>query len=115
MFTPQGDDSTIAIQWTTSGPPPSLLRPQIATDPGSFQGIALDPDERDGKRPPQTLLTLELTGQDGDKEYVLPAVLRNIETIDATGAEPIQVEFGHNFPEANGDITFFRSYELDPI
>ena len=113
VFTPMGDAPTIAVQWhdIARGRRRASFRSRRADDPGNFQGIGLDPDDRDGKRPPQTLLTLELTGQNGDAEYVPPAVLRNIEAIEARDAEPIQVEFGHNLPEANGDVMFFARRE----
>ncbi len=113
VFTPMGDDSTIALQWhdIARGRRRASFRPSRADDPANFQEIGLDPDEGDGKRPPQTLLTLELTGERGGDEYVPPAALRKIEAIDTTGAEPISVEFGHNFPDANGDVTFFAKRE----
>ena len=113
VFTPMGDDSTIALQWhdIARGRRRASFRPRRADDPRGFQEIALDPDEGDGKRPPQTLLTLELTGARGGAEYVPPTALRKIEAIDTTGAKPISVEFGHNFPDPNGDITFFATRE----
>ena len=100
MFTPSGD-GPIAVEWH------DIARGRQRAFHTSDGTLDLAPDEADGKSPPQTLLMLELTGEGGGDEYVPEAELRNIEPIDATGAEPIPVTFGHTPPDANGDSTFF--------
>ena len=101
VFTPGGEDSTIAVEWHDI----ARGRQQASLAPDGT--IVMSVDETDGKRPPRTLLMLELVGAGGGNEFLLEAALRDIEPIDATGAEPIPVTFGHTRPDANGDVTFF--------
>ena len=107
VFTPSGDDSTIALQWHDI----ARGRQRAAFIPDGT--IELTPDRADGKGEPRTLLTFELVGEGGGDEYVPPAALRPEEAIDTTGAEPILVVFGHTRPNAKGDITFFVTRGLD--
>ena len=100
VFTPTGD-GPIAVEWH------DIARGRQRAFHTSDGTLELAPDEADGKSPPQTLLMLELIGEGGGDEYMPEVALRNIEPIDATGAEPIPVTFGHTRPDANGDSTFF--------
>jgi FtsP/CotA-like multicopper oxidase with cupredoxin domain len=101
VFTPGGENPTIAVEWH------DIARGRQQASLAIDGTIVMSVDETDGKRPPRTLLTLELVGEDGGDEFVPEAALRDIEPIDATGAEPIPVTFGHSRPDANGDSTFF--------
>ena len=107
VFTPSGEAPMIAVQWhdIARGRQRASLRPNGT--------IEMTPDEADGKSPPQTLLMLELVGEGGGDEYVPEVALRNIERIDATGADPIPVIFGHTPPDPNGDSTFFAFVDLE--
>jgi FtsP/CotA-like multicopper oxidase with cupredoxin domain len=101
VFTPGGENSTIAVEWH------DIARGRQQASFATDGTIVMSVDETDGKRPPRTLLTLELIGETDGDEFVPEAVLRDIESIDVTGAKPIPVTFGHSRPDANGDSTFF--------
>lgn len=74
-------------------------------------GISLGDMEGDGKAPPQTMMTFNLTGRKAVPEtavaYAPPAQLADIEPIDVTGAPAVPIMFGHSNPDTNGDINFF--------
>jgi FtsP/CotA-like multicopper oxidase with cupredoxin domain len=79
-----------------------------------FDGtIGLGHEHDDGLYPSQTLLTLELFGQQEGDEYIPPQTLRDIEPIDTANAGQIMVMFGHSLPDPNGDVTFFAAMEND--
>lgn len=42
-------------------------------------------------------------------EYVPPVSLKNIETLDVTGADILPVTFGHSLPDMNGNMNFFAT------
>ncbi len=63
----------------------------------------------DGFDPAQTLLTLELSEDQGGEEYIPPQDLREIEPLDTTNADMIMVMFGHMNPDPNGNTTFFAA------
>ena len=70
--------------------------------------IGLGHDHHDGKRPPETMMTLKLFGnKKHHSNYEPPATLRTIDPIDIIDAEKIRVTFGHTNPNGDGDITFF--------
>lgn len=109
VFTPVGDKE-ITVEWhdIPRGKHTAFVKPD-----GS--GIGLSHAHDDGQAPPQTLMTLRLTGSnDNVAEYVPPLSLRSIDPIDVTGAEKLIVEFGHTPPDANGDITFFAQRKMMP-
>ena len=102
VFTPMGDKK-ITVEWhdIPHGKHSAFLKPD-----GS--GIGLGHAHDDGKAPPKTLMTFQLTGpQEDAEEYIPPMLLRPIDPIDVAGVGKIILEFGHTAPNANGDITFF--------
>lgn len=102
VFTPQGPEgSVLPIEWHDF--PRGRHRAFYKPDGTIGLGHAHD----DGHAHPETLVNLRLEGPSGGSEYFPPPVLRDIDPIDATGAEPIPVTFGHTLPDAEGDVTFF--------
>lgn len=101
VFTPTGHKDRVKIKWHDH----PRGRHAVFFKPDGT--IGLGDAEDDGKRPPQTLLTLDLYGHHSHDEYIPPSTLRDIEPIDPTGASDILLTFGHTPPNASGDITFF--------
>jgi len=70
--------------------------------------IGFEDDAADGRQPPRPLFWLRLTGPPGrGSPSPPPPVLRPVEPIDRTGAEPLLSTFGHGPPTPAGDVTFF--------
>ena len=93
VFTPMGD-GPITIEWhdMPRGRHSAFYKPDGSGD------IGLGHAHDDGRRPPQTLMTLSLYGSENVAEYIPPPMLRMIDPFDleeALGAPAIKVEFGH--------------------
>ena len=71
--------------------------------------IFLTHEHNDGLNPPQTLLTLDLFGDQNGQEYIPPEELREIEPVDTADAGQIMVMFGHTNPDPNGNVIFFAA------
>lgn len=73
--------------------------------------IGFEHAHMDGKRPAQKLLRLVLTkpGKLAGSAVTAGEPLRDIQAIDATGAAPLPVHFGHGMPDEAGDVTFFAA------
>lgn len=72
--------------------------------------IGLGDADDDGKRPPIAVMRMKFVAQKGrpkGTEFVPPTTLRTIDRIDAAGAAPLPVVFGHTPPNASGDVLFF--------
>lgn len=100
VFVPKGDKD-LTLQWHDV--PRGLHNPYYKED-GT---IDFAHDHMDGMRPPQTLMTFKLFGNDPEISYQPPDYLRTIEPIDTSGAVHLPIMMGHSLPNANGDITFF--------
>lgn len=102
VFTPNPGLHEVVVEWHDfpRGRHSAFFRPD-----GS---IGLGDAEDDGARPHENLLRLRLYGHEtGNGEYLPPPQLATIDPIDATGAGPIPVLFGHTPPNPAGEITFF--------
>ncbi|MBN4050169.1 multicopper oxidase family protein [Desulfobulbus sp. AH-315-M07] len=72
--------------------------------------IGFEHAHHDGKRDAQPLLELVLSSGNATELPVSPGdALRDIARIDATGAAPLPVHFGHGMPNADGDVMFFAT------
>ncbi len=101
VFTPRGR-KRIELEWH------DVARGRHAAFYKLDGTIGLTDAEDDGKRPPQTLMTFKLRGRDrGHPDYVPPATLREIDTIDTADAGMLMSMFGHSMPNADGEVTFF--------
>lgn len=105
VFTPTGDaGEELVLEWH------DVPRgDHVVVDNGGVLGLGHD--HADGKQAPEALLRMRLVeGSTASAEaYAPPATLRTIEAIDATGAAPLPVTFGHAPPDANGDVLFFAT------
>lgn len=69
--------------------------------------IGFEDDPADGRAPAEPLFWLRLTGAPSHASPLPPAVLRPVEAIERTGAEPLLSTFGHGPPTPAGNVTFF--------
>lgn len=100
IFMPKGEEE-LPLQWHDV---PRGLHKAYYKEDGS---IDFAHDHMDGMRPPQTLMTFKLTGNDPLISYQPPEYLRTIEPVDISNAVHLPIAMGHSLPNANGDITFF--------
>lgn len=109
VFTPMGQPGElIPVEWHDF---PRGRHDVFRRDDGTIGfGRAAD----DGTLPPQPLMHLRLLppkAREPVDELIPPQNLRDIPEIDPTGAEPLQVTFGHTAPDADGNVTFFAATE----
>jgi FtsP/CotA-like multicopper oxidase with cupredoxin domain len=101
VFTPKGRGD-LALEWH------DFARGRHTAEYADDGSITLGHMHGDGHLPPQNLMTFDLYGRNKrGQAYRPPENLRDITPIDTTGAETIQLTFGHTPPDENGDITLF--------
>lgn len=106
LVTPHGNPGDeLFLQWHDA---PRGLHTAIRMPDGM---IGFEHAHHDGKRDAIKLLRLVVTsaGKSSATAIADGQPLRVIEPIDATGAAPLPVHFGHGMPNAAGDVTFFAS------
>ena len=70
--------------------------------------IMLSHAHNDGEREAAQLVRFVVVDSDsGSAPYVPPSNLAEVEPIDITGADTLQLQFGHGMPNMMGDIEFF--------
>jgi FtsP/CotA-like multicopper oxidase with cupredoxin domain len=107
VFTPSDRlGSAISVEWHDI----PRGRHSVFVQPDGSLGVG--DAEDDGKRAPVELLRLRLVGPAYELAWSPPASLRTIEPIDASGATPLPVPFGHSLPDAHGNVTFFNAMRM---
>ena len=105
VFTPTGDaGEELALEWHDVPRGDHVVADVDGT-------LTLGHDHTDGKQPPEALLRMRFVPGSvaGAQAYEPPVALRTIEAIDATGAAPLPVTFGHTPPDAEGNVIFFAT------
>jgi FtsP/CotA-like multicopper oxidase with cupredoxin domain len=106
LITPRGEPGDeLVLKWHDA---PRGQHTAVANDDGSI-GFAHAHD--DGKRMPRALLRLIVGKPSKSTSPITEAgwLLRDIVAIDADGAAPLPVTFGHGMPNADGDVMFFAT------
>jgi len=106
IFTPKGKKGDeLALEWH------DIARGRHTASYRADGTIALGHYHMDGMQAPVTMMRFKLKGKGKHKRknFSLPSSLRDITTIDATGAGKIPVMFGHGQPDAQGNVTFFAA------
>ena len=110
VFTPRGDHGdSVFVEWH------DFPRGRHTVDYDDDGNLVVSHAHDDGARPPIQILEIKLVSPgwwvEPEDDYVPPDELAEVEAIDATGAAPLAIRFGHGQPNAEGNITFFSQMD----